>query len=61
MSETLEEKLSLFLDALDEWGCEDNLERAKEILDFQRCGYDLSEYVEHQEGDGPLRPKSEVN
>jgi hypothetical protein len=61
MNETLEQKLCLFLEALDEWDCDDNLERAKAILDFQRCGYDLSEYVEHQEGDGPLRPKSEVN
>lgn len=61
MSGPLEQKLSDLLDALDEWGCEDNLKRATAILDFQRCGYDLSEYVEHQEDDGPLRPKSEVN
>lgn len=61
MSEALEQKLADFLDALDEWDCDDNTERAKAILDFQRCGYDLSEYVEHQEGDSPLRPKSEVN
>jgi hypothetical protein len=38
------EKLSDFLNALDEWGVEDNLERARVILDFQRDGYDLSEY-----------------
>jgi len=38
------EKLSDFLNALDEWGAEDNLERAKAILDFQRDGYDISEY-----------------
>ncbi|MGV2049052.1 hypothetical protein ACQZ48_03095 [Agrobacterium sp. 22-209-1] len=61
MSDPLEQKLADFLDALDEWGCNDNLERAKEILDFQRCGCDLSEYVEHDEGDRPLRAKSEVN
>lgn len=61
MSETLEQKLSLFLDALDTWDCDDNTERAKAILDFQRCGYDLSEYAEYQDGDTPLCPKSEVN
>lgn len=38
------EKLSLFLDALDEWGCEDNDERAKGIADFIASGFDLSEY-----------------
>lgn len=59
--ETLEQKLSNFLDALDEWGCDDNMERATAILDFQRCGYDLAEYVEHQGCDGPIRSKSEVN
>jgi hypothetical protein len=41
----MEEKLAHFLDALDEWGCDDNLERAKAILEFQRCGYDLEEYL----------------
>lgn len=61
MSDTLEQKLADFLEALDERGCEDNLEYAKAILDFQRCGYDLSEYAENYDGDGPLRPKSEVN
>lgn len=61
MSEPLEEKLANFLDALDEWGCDDNLERAKQILDFQRSGYDLSEYRDHSIEDGPMRPKSEVN
>lgn len=40
--------LSSFLDALDEWGVEDNQERAKAILEFQRHGYDLSEYMETQ-------------
>lgn len=52
-----EQKLSEFLDALDEWGCEDNTERAEQIIEFQRTGYDLDAYlVEH-----PDRPKSEVN
>ncbi|MNW15397.1 hypothetical protein D3C71_2138870 [compost metagenome] len=52
-----EEKLSDFLDALDEWGCEDNTERAEQIIEFQRTGYDLDAYiVEH-----PDRPKSEAN
>lgn len=52
-----EEKLSSFLDALDEWGCEDNGERAEHIIEFQRTGYDLDAYLaEH-----PDRHKSEVN
>lgn len=52
-----QEKLSDFLDALDEWGCDDNDERAEQIIEFQRTGYDLDAYrVEH-----PERPKSEVN
>jgi len=38
------EKLSLFLDALDEWGCDDNDARAKAIADFIAGGFDLSEY-----------------
>ena len=55
--EEFEEKLSDFLEALDEWGCDDNAERAREILEFQRTGYDLDAYlVEH-----PDRPKSELN
>lgn len=58
MTDSLEQKLAHFLDALDEWGCEDNLERAKQILEFQRHGYDLSEY---EDGMGPGRMKSEVN
>lgn len=37
-------QLSLFLDALDEWGCDDKEERAKAILDFQNSGCDLSAY-----------------
>ena len=41
--------LSSFLDALEEWGLEDNVSKAKHILDFQRCGYDLSEYMEVSE------------
>jgi hypothetical protein len=36
--------LSLFLDALDEWGCEDNDERADEIITFFDGGCDLSAY-----------------
>ena len=36
--------LSDFLDALDEWGCEDSLERAEAIIAFIDSGYDLSEY-----------------
>lgn len=52
-----EEKLSDFLEALDEWGCDDNAERAQQILEFQRTGYDLDAYlVEH-----PDRDKSELN
>lgn len=58
MTDSLEQKLSDFLDALDEWGCDDNLERAKQILEFQRQGYDLSEY---EDGTGPARDKREVN
>jgi len=54
---TIEQKLWGFLDALDEWGCDDNLERAKQILDFQRNGYDLEEYLLEQ----PVRAKNEVN
>ncbi len=51
------EKLSSFLDALDEWGCDDNGERAEHIIEFQRTGYDLDAYLE----DHPDRPKQEVN
>lgn len=61
MTDAFAQNLANFLDALDEWGCEDNLERAKQILDFQRSGYDMSEYWEHSPKDGPMRPKSEVN
>lgn len=42
------EALSIFLDALDEWGCEDNDERAHEIIAFLDGGGDLSAYK-----DGP--------
>jgi len=42
MGET--EKLFAFLEALDEWGCEDNAERASAILDFIASGYDLNAY-----------------
>lgn len=52
----LAEKLAAFLDALDEWGCDDNLKRAEQILEFQRHGYDLSEYEE-----SPARAKLELN
>ena len=52
-----QEKLSSFLDALDEWGCDDNGERAEHIIEFQRTGYDLDAYLE----DHPDRPKQEVN
>ena len=57
MSDDFAEALEAFLDALDEWDCTDNAERAKEILDFQRCGYDLSEYLEQQ----PERKLTELN
>ncbi len=40
------EALAIFLDALDQWECEDNAERARSILDFIRSGYDLSEWDE---------------
>lgn len=58
MTESFEQKLAAFLDALDEWGCEDNMERARQILEFQRNGYDLSEY---EDGTGPARSRNEVN
>lgn len=38
------EALSIFLDALDEWGCEDNDERAAAIIEFLDGGCDLSAY-----------------
>lgn len=40
------ERLSMFLDALDEWGCSSNDERAKEIMKFLSSGADLSNYEE---------------
>lgn len=43
---TRSEALSLFLDALDEWGYEDNDERADEIIGFLDGGCDLSAYEE---------------
>jgi len=50
-------KLSSFLDALDDWGCDDNGERAEQIIEFQRAGYDLDAYLaEH-----PDRAKAELN
>ncbi len=33
-----------FLDALDEWGCDDNEERASAIIEFLDGGCDLSQY-----------------
>lgn len=45
------ELLSHFLDALDEWGCDDNLQRASEIADFIAGGFDLTAYEEER----PLR------
>lgn len=42
----VEQLLAAFLEALDEWGCDDHGERAKQILDFQRGGDDLSAYKE---------------
>lgn len=41
---TREQALAIFLGALDEWGCEDNEERATEIVRFIDGGCDLSEY-----------------
>lgn len=41
---TRTESLSHFLDALDEWGCEDNDQRAAEIIAFLDGGCDLSAY-----------------
>jgi hypothetical protein len=38
------EALSIFLDALDEWGCEDNASKATEIIAFLDGGCDLSMY-----------------
>jgi len=40
------ELLSHFLDALDEWGCDANSEKAQHIADFIAGGFDLSEYEE---------------
>jgi hypothetical protein len=53
----IEQALADFLDALDAWGCDDNLDRAKQILEFQRQGYCLAEYLDEQ----PARDKKEVN
>lgn len=41
---TRADKLARFLDALDEWGCDENEKRAAEIVQFIDSGYDLSEY-----------------
>lgn len=50
------EKLSAFLGALEEWGCVDHFDIAKHILEFQKSGYDLSEYMETEEGENGKRP-----
>ena len=57
MATDFKDSLTAFLDALDEWGVTENDERAKAILDFQRCGYDLAEYLEQQ----PERSLAELN
>lgn len=53
-------RLSHYLDALDEWGCEDNEERAKELAEFMAGGFDLSSYEEDRPDlrviDGGLSP-----
>lgn len=41
---TRAQALTLFLDALDAWGCEDNNQRADEIIEFLDGGCDLSAY-----------------
>lgn len=41
---TREQALTVFLGALDEWGCDDNEERARLIIRFLDGGCDLSEY-----------------
>lgn len=43
------EKLSVFIGALEEWGCGDHFDIANHIIEFQRSGYDLSEYMETEE------------
>lgn len=49
------EALAHFLDALDEWGCVDNTERAEAIASFIDGGYDLSAYEERSAyQDGPV-------
>lgn len=40
------ELLSHFLEALDEWGCDDNMDRANHIADFIAGGFDLTAYEE---------------
>ena len=49
--------LAAFLEALDEWGYDNNHSRAYEILKFQRMGYDLTEYME----ESPERSPAELN
>ncbi len=39
-------RMQWFLDALDEWGCEENAARAAAIIDFIASGFDLSPYEE---------------
>lgn len=57
MADEFTEALASFLEALDDWGVVGYTERAKEILDFQRTGYDLAEYLEQQ----PERSLAELN
>ena len=38
------EMLADFMDAMDEWGCDDNQSRAQSIADFIASGFDLTEY-----------------
>lgn len=40
--------LADFLEALDEWGCDDNLMRASQIADFIAGGFDLTAYEEER-------------
>lgn len=49
------EAIASFLDALEEWGCEDNGERATTILSFIADGCNLSAYEESQ----PTSPLTE--
>jgi hypothetical protein len=39
-----ENALASFLEALDEWGCVDHYDMAREIIKFEDSGMDLSDY-----------------